>query len=109
MTALMAFSLKRSNIIDIEEAAEELVDGVGPAELTRPAIDDPRNEEPLDEKLPPLAKPPETPRETLPARFWREPLCRKGTAAAKLTTAASTAAAPVPAPACVAVLLLPAA
>mmetsp|Transcript_16274 Transcript_16274/g.38453 ORF Transcript_16274/g.38453 Transcript_16274/m.38453 type:complete len:168 (+) Transcript_16274:2585-3088(+) len=52
MTALIAFSLKRSNIIFMDPRPDpELFDGAtGP--LTAPAIELPRKDEPLEEMLP---------------------------------------------------------
>jgi hypothetical protein len=50
----MDFSLKRSNIIDIEDAAEFPARGVAAA-VIEPAMDAPKNEELLDETAPPAA------------------------------------------------------
>lgn len=52
MTALIAFSLKRSNIIVIEATAEPV--GAGTAGVTEPASDEPRKDELEDDTRPQL-------------------------------------------------------
>mmetsp|Transcript_47986 Transcript_47986/g.148459 ORF Transcript_47986/g.148459 Transcript_47986/m.148459 type:complete len:198 (-) Transcript_47986:91-684(-) len=107
MTALIAFSLKRSNIMHIDDAAARLDPAAGAASVMEPANEDPRKEELVDETLPlQLPKPPAAADCFGVVQARRALPCRRGTAAAKLATAATSNATPVP-EAGLAAMLLP--
>lgn len=86
----MAFSLNRSNIIDIDERPDpELFEGVATGPVTDPAMDEPRKDELLD-VMPPLELTLQVPAARTTFSERRAPLT--GTAAAKPILAAKIAA-----------------